>query len=220
MKSLFSKVFFVAISLTFLTSCVETVIVGSVAGGAAVTREKTISDTQKDVVIATKLGTEFFANGLKNPFNSIDITVNEGRILLTGITTDLAKAKLANDLSWKVAGVKEVIDEIQIMDDKTSLTRRTSIALSDYLITSAIETKLFVNTKIRSFNYQITTVNKSVYILGVARNKTELNAVLDIVSRGRGIEKVINHAILADDSRRHGGAPKKGAFKEEDEVIN
>ena len=69
----------------FLTSCVETVVISSIAGGAISIREKSFSNTQKDVMIASKLATSYVKNGLKNIGNSVDISVNEGRVLLTGI---------------------------------------------------------------------------------------------------------------------------------------
>lgn len=202
----------------FLTSCVETVIVSSVAAGGVATREKSLSDTPKDIVISTKIGTAFFENGLKNPFNSVDVTVNEGRVLLTGIVEDDDRAQLANDLSWKVKGVKEVIDEIQLHSGNRNATSRIAVASYDYITSIKIEGKLLISSNVRSFNYQITTVNKNVYVLGTARNRTELNKVLEIVSKTTGVEKVINHAILADDSRRTGKkAARDTTYKEEDE---
>ncbi|MBM5782430.1 MAG: BON domain-containing protein, partial [Pelagibacterales bacterium] len=100
----------------FSTACMETVIVGSATTGFVVVREKSLPNTSKDIVISTKIGSSFLVNGLKNYGNSIDVTVNEGRVLLTGIVRDVQKAKLASDLCWSVKGVKEVIDEIQVRD--------------------------------------------------------------------------------------------------------
>ena len=188
--------------LIFTTSCIETVVVGSVVGGAVVVREKSFNDTRKDIVISTKLGSIFIANGLKNPGNSIDTTVNEGRVLLTGIVRDANKAKLAQELAWKVAGVKEVIDETQIREDGSFKAKDISIAAKDYAITTEIESKLLFGRNISSINYQITTVAGTVYFLGVAENDGELRRVLSIASKVRGVERVVNYVIVKNDSRR------------------
>jgi osmotically-inducible protein OsmY len=196
------KKFLVVFTLIFATSCVETVVVGSLATGAVITRTKTFDDTRHDVVIATTLASKFVSNGLKNPNNSVDITVNEGRVLLTGVLTDSAKAKLASELAWKVENVKEVIDEIQLREEGFKLRNVTS-ALSDYLITGNVNTKLFLERKVSSVNYKITTVNKTVYLLGVAEDSEEMQRVLVVVSKIRGVEKLVNHVLLASDRRRN-----------------
>ncbi len=199
----FSAVFAILL-LTFFTSCVETVVIGTAATATIVLREKTLDNTGQDVMIATKLGAEFIKNGLKNPGNSIDITVNEGRILLTGIARDPQKAKLAADLAWKSEGVKEVIDEIQMGDEITLHPRDFSKAFFDYGLSLRIEATLLFGRDIASVNYKITTVNGVVYLLGVSSNDEELQNVLAKVSKIRGVKKIVNYVILSNDSRRRG----------------
>jgi osmotically-inducible protein OsmY len=189
-------------ALFFATSCVETVIVGATTAGVLTVREKSFKSTQKDVVIASKLGTEFISKGLKNPGNSIDISVNEGRVLLTGIARDPEKAKLANQLAWKVSGVKEVIDEIQVSEEENLRAADFGRAFMDYVITFEIETKLLFISDVATVNYKITTVNKTVYLLGLANDNSEMQKVLTMVAKVSGVKKVVNHIILVDDNRR------------------
>jgi osmotically-inducible protein OsmY len=194
---------FAVLLFVFSTSCVETVVVGSAATGVLVMREKTLSKTQGDVLIATKLGSEFVKNGLKNPGNSVDITVNEGRVLLTGIVRDKKRAQLALDLAWKINGVKEVIDEIQLSNSGLR-PKDFSKSIADYLISAQVETKLLFGRNVSSLNYKITTVNKVVYLIGVASDAEEIRKVLTITAKVRGVEKVVNYIILIDDRRRNG----------------
>lgn len=185
-----------------LTSCVETIVIGTGIGGGLAYREKTIKDTRSDIKIATKIGVKFIKNGLKNPGNSVDITVNEGRVLLTGIVRNPKKAKLAQDLSWKVKDVDEVIDEIKIKEDGKLTFNDIGSAFYDYLITAEIETKFALAKNLRTLNYQVTTIDNEVYILGVAIDQEEMQRAIDIASRVRGVAKVVNHIIIANDSRR------------------
>lgn len=198
----FKKIFLPAILTLALSSCVETIVIGTGISGGLAYREKTIKDTRSDVKIATKIGLKFIKNGLKNPGNSVDITVNEGRVLLTGIVRDPQKAKLAQDLSWKVKDVDEVIDEIKIKEDGKLTFGDIGSAFYDYLITAEIETKFALAKNLRTLNYQITTIDNEVYILGVAINQEEMERAIDIASRVRGVAKVVNHIIIANDSRR------------------
>ena len=194
------KIYFLL--LFFLTSCVETAIIGG--GGLAVlhSREKTLTQTKSDVVIASGVAVKLLANKLKMSNNFIDTTVYEGRVLLTGVVDSANKAKLAQDLAWQVEGVLEVIDEIQVCDNcKMKITDSTKI-LADSLITTEIETKLFLAKRVRSFNFTVNTVQKTVYIIGIAYSLEEQQMVLKIASKVKGVEKVVNHIILADDLRR------------------
>jgi len=198
----FSAVFALFV-LIFSTSCVETVVVGSIAGGVLVTRDKTLNDTRKDIEISTKLAAKFVENGLKNPSSYVDITVNEGRVLLTGTLTDTQKAKLAQELAWKVSGVKEIIDEIQIIDKADFKIKDISEGAADYAITTEVDARLIFERKVPSRNYKITTVSRVVYILGVAADEEEISKTLQVISRTRGVKKVVNHLILEGDRRRN-----------------
>lgn len=195
------NIFFAALILLFTASCVETIVVGSVAGAVLVTREKSLLSTKDDVIIATKIDAYLLKEGLKSPKDSVGVMVNEGRVLLTGVIRDLAKGKQAVDESWKIKGVKEVIDEIQINPKGMGVNDFTD-SLKDTYITSVLKTKLFFKPDIVPTNYKIATVSGTVYALGTAKNESDMRKALEIISKTRGVKKVVNHIILADDSRR------------------
>lgn len=140
------KKIFVALALLLVTSCVETVVVGSVATISVVTREKTVMDTADDVYIAAQIDKDFLLNGLKGLSNSVGVSVNEGRVLLTGVIRDADKGRLAITTAWKTKGVKEVIDEIEVSKNGLEV-RDFSGTFSDSYITSLIKTKLFFTHK-------------------------------------------------------------------------
>ena len=197
-----SKIYYILL-LALMTSCVETVVIGSVGGGVFASREKTIQDTRSDIAISVTLTADFITRGLKMPGNSVNFTVNEGRVLLTGIVRDSQKAKSAQEISWTAIGVKEVIDEIQLREEGMVFKDFPS-AFRDYLITAEVESRLLVTRDVIWPNYKITTVGSTVYLLGVAVNDFEMQRVLTIVSKIYGVEKVVNHVLLRDDQRRRG----------------
>ena len=200
-KLLKHKLLFSLILILSLNSCVETIVVGTVAGSQFALRDKDLNDTVDDLNITSKIVEKFTFAGLKNPGNAIDVMVNEKRVLLTGIVSDEKLAKKANELAWKVGGVIEVIDEIQVAKNGSSLNGFRTYA-QDAIITSQIESRGFFTRNISLVNVKINTVNGVVYLLGIAKNEREINKVTGFIASIKGVQKVVSHVIIADDERR------------------
>jgi osmotically-inducible protein OsmY len=192
----------IILSLFFITSCVETIIIGTAATGVVATRNKSLSDTKKDVIISAKIDQQFINNGLKYPANKIGVTVDEQRVLLTGLVNDEKIIKKANELAWKVGDVKEVIDEIQFSKEKSFFDVVSSYTI-DSAITTQIKVRLLFDGNISSPSFKVITVNRICYVIGVAKNSSELKAVNTIIAKTTGIKKVISHIVLSGDKRRN-----------------
>lgn len=178
-----------------LTSCVETVVVGGVATGAIMAKEKSATDTANDVTIETKILKEFTLQGLKNPVNQIGVVVDKQRVMLTGVVDNPKLAKKANEISWNVKGVKEVIDEIQVVDNKSAIGGVIDY-FKDASITAQVNSRLLFNKNIATINIKTITVNRVVYLIGIARSQSEIDLANRIAARTAGVKKVINHIIL------------------------
>ncbi len=187
--------------LLFTTSCVETVVVSSFATISVVTRDKTLNSTVDDTLIAAQIDKNFLMNGLKGVSNSVEVTVNEGRVLLTGVIRDTSKGNPALTMAWKVNGVKEVMDEIEVNKKGVGILDFTT-PFSDSYITALIKAKLFFYPQIFPSNYKVTTFNHVVYLIGVYKSEDDLKELLRIVSKTSGVKKVVNYVISADDNRR------------------
>lgn len=185
----------------FLSSCVEAVVTGSVASTILVTREKSVKDTAKDTMIAAKIDTKIVSNGVITPRNSVKVMVNEGRVLLTGRVTDVDKGRKVYDSAWKTKNVVEVIDEVKIENDSLSAVDFTTF-FTDLYLTVKIKAKLFFDKAVTAADFKITSSYGKVYVFGVAKDDFEMEEVLSVISKTVGVKKVINHAILKDDSRR------------------
>ena len=53
--------------------------------------------------------------------------------------------------------------------------------------------------EINSLNYNIETVNKLVYIIGIARNEKERELVISIAGDVYGVEEVIDYINITSD---------------------
>ena len=124
-------------------------------------------------------------------FSAVSVSVTQGRILLTGKVKDPRDRIEATKLAWKAAGVREVINELQITDH-SSLTDTAK----DILINKTLEARLLVDEKVKFINYTIDTVNGTVYLFGIAQNREELERVIAVARQINYVENIINYVTL------------------------
>jgi osmotically-inducible protein OsmY len=187
--------------LILLTSCVEGIIVAGTIGARIALREKTFDNTKNDLNIGYETVKKFSLAKLKVPGNSINILVNERRVLLTGIVSDYEMVKKAKKLAWEVQGVKEVINEIQVAKNKSQFNGFRIFA-KDLIITSQINARSLIKKDVSTLNVKINTVNSTVYLFGVAQNQIEIDRITRLVAKTKGVKKVVSHIIEINDPRR------------------
>jgi osmotically-inducible protein OsmY len=164
-------------------------IVGGIAGaggaGYAANQERGVGGAASDVGTSASVKSALFHADPQ--LGSIGVTVYEGRTLLTGAAaTPQLKAEAA-DVTRRTAGVRVVYDEIEVGPPET-LWRSTQ----DAWISSEVKTKL-VFSDVRSVNYNIDTVDGSVYLLGSATSQTELDHATDAARRVSGVKRVVSY---------------------------
>ena len=72
----------------------------------------------------------------------------------------------------------------------------------DKRIGGQLRIELLRDLDIVDINYVVTTVNGTVYLLGIAQDQAELDKVVGHASNIGGVEKVVSHVILKDDPKR------------------
>ena len=191
---------FISLSILLIYSGCAQVAVGGISKSVLVAKEeRTVGTFIDDTVIAARLKNLYFNNNEKIFFN-VDVEVNEGRVLLTG-TVETSDIRIeATKLAWGTSDVVTVINEIQISDNDNILDYA-----DDLVITTKINAKLLINKEINNLNYNIDTVNKIVYVIGIAQNKNELANVIDIINNVYGVKEVINYVRLKEDAIQNAG---------------
>lgn len=131
-------------------------------------------------------------------YSDIDITMSEGRLLLTGtMRTQDGRRKLVEN-AWKAKTVKVVIDEI-FVGDKTSFAQ----GIKDSRIDTAIRSRLIGDRGVKSNDYNIAVSNGVAYLLGVAPDDVALERVLNHARSTSGVSKVVSHIIyIGNPSQR------------------
>ena len=168
--------------VVFLNACTAVVGAGATVGVAAV-QERGLKGRAKDLRIEALVLTRYLNVGLKLT-TTIGVEVYNGRVLLTGATKDLKLSDKAVKLAWSVAGVTDVINEIQLEKGAT-----VTDYVHDTWITTKLKSKLAIDKDILAINYAIETVNRTVYLIGIAQDQSELARV---VAHANGISRVIN----------------------------
>lgn len=124
-------------------------------------------------------------------YSDVDITLYEGRLMLTGtMRSEAGHAKLMEN-AWKADGVDQVIDEI-FVGDKTSLGQ----GLADTRIDQTLKAKFIADDEVISSRYKVAVSGGAVYLIGVARSETELTEAIDLARTIGGVEKVVSHIVI------------------------
>jgi len=187
--------FMLLLSSFTLTSCIETAVGLGTAAVAASTTEKGFSTSVSDTVIEAKLTDKFIQNDT-SLVTGIQSSVSNGAVLMTGKLDTQEQKILATRLAWEIRGVKEVINEIQIVSDKSLKATAKDLAAS-----AQLRAALIGDQEISSLNYSIDVVNGIVYLSGVAANEKERERVITHAQALRFAKKVVNYIILSTDKR-------------------
>ena len=187
--------FMLLLSSFALTSCIETAVGLGTAAVAASTTEKGFSTSVSDTVIEAKL-TEKFIQKDVSLVTGIESSVSNGAVLLTGKVDTLEQKILVTRLVWEIKGVKEVINEIQIVSEKSLKTTAKDLAAS-----AQLRAALIGDQEISSLNYSIDVVNGIVYLSGVAADEKERERAITHAQALRFAKKVVNYIILSTDKR-------------------
>lgn len=173
-----------------LSGCASAVVGGGAAVGVAAAQERSVGTAVDDTVIYTDLTARIFAKNV-DLFGAVGVEVVEGRVLLTGSVKRPEDRVEAVRLAWQVNGVREVINEIQVTD-----TSSLSNYARDSWISAQLKSKLILDKKIESLNYNIETVNGVVYMIGIAQNEAELKRATNHARTIPHVREVISHVRI------------------------
>ena len=187
--------FMLLLSSFALTSCIETAVGLGTAAVAASTTEKGFSTSVSDTVIEAKLTDKFIKNDASLA-TGVESSVSNGAVIMTGKLDTQDQKILATRLAWEIKGVKEVINEIQLVSDKSIKATAKDLAAS-----AQLRAALIGDQEISSLNYSIDVVNGIVYLSGVAANEKERERVITHAQALRFAKKVVNYIILSTDKR-------------------
>ena len=172
-----------------LSGCVSMVIGAGATVGVAALEERPLKVHLRDTTIATEIrynlveASEKFITG-------VGIEVYEGKALITGVVENEAMRAHALKLVWKVKGLNDVYNELQIGDNGI-----TNFA-KDSWVTTQLKSKTTLDQDVLAINYTIETVNGVVYLIGIAQSKREIDKVIAHARSLGYVKRVISHVRI------------------------
>ena len=118
----------------------------------------------------------------------------DGRFLLKGNVDTIQEKIQITKIAWETDGVRSVENLIKV-DDQSSWKDKAK----DLLITSQFKVAIVANNNIKSNNFNFTTINKNLYIFGIARDEQERKIVINEAKSVPGVSEVISSIFLKDD---------------------
>ena len=181
--------------IIFFTSCTS---VGKFGAGVDITFDPRTIGMQIDDTIMQKNLSARLALTDKKYFISIQSEVLDGRIFLSGKVDEPEEKIKITKMAWETKGVRSVKNAI-IIKGQSSFKGTAK----DILITSQLRSALIFNKKTKSRNYTLETINKNIYIFGIAMDEEEKKEVVNEANKIYDVENIFPSIYLATELGRN-----------------
>ncbi len=182
------------ISFLSLISCSS---VGQFGAGVDITFDPRTIGMQIDDTIMQKNLSARLALADKSYFISIKTEVLDGRIFISGKVDEPEEKIKITKMAWETKGVRSVKNAITIKGQ----TNFKSTA-KDILITTQLRSALIFNKKTKARNYTLETINKNIYIFGIAMDQDEKQEVINEANKIYDVKEIFPSIYLANELSR------------------
>lgn len=193
------KLALVSLILFFAAGCSP---VGMVVGagawvGAAAVEERGVGGYASDGMLKLRIH-DLLGQRRFSYLTDVNVAVSEGRVMLTGTVPNSDARSEVVGLIRPLPEVRDIYDELQVTSG--SNFRDTA---RDMLIAAKLRTRLFGDKAVADINYEISTVNGTVYLLGIGQDMAEVDRVVAHVRDISGVRAVVNHVMVKTDPDRY-----------------
>ena len=175
--------------IIFFSSCSS---VSQFGAGVDITFDPRTIGMQIDDTIMQKNLSARLALADKKYFLAIQSEVRDGNIFLSGKVDEPEEKIKITKMAWETNGVRSVKNAITIKGQYNFKT-----TAKDILITSQLRSALIFNRKTKARNYTLETINKNVYIFGIAMDEEEKKEVINEANKIYDVKKVFPSIYLA-----------------------
>ena len=190
------KKFFSILAILLITACSTTL--GRFGAGVDITFDpRTLGMLIDDTIMQKNLSARL-ALADKKYFLSIKSEVRDGNIFLSGKVDEPEEKIKITKMAWETKGVRSVKNAI-IIKDQTNF----KATAKDILITSQLRTSLILNKKTKARNYTLETINKNIYIFGIAMTADERKEVINEANKIYDVNNIYPSIYLATELSRN-----------------
>ena len=121
------------------------------------------------------------------------VAVKDGVVTLSGEAESGVQRDLTDQYAHDIEGVKQVINDIKIVEPEKKEDRTLNEKIDDASITAQIKGALLVHRSTSVLKTKVSTQDGRVTLEGVARNAAEKDLVTELVRDIKGVREVENH---------------------------
>jgi osmotically-inducible protein OsmY len=194
------KIFSLIILFLFLHACSATInTVRQFGAGVEISFDpRSVGMQIDDSIMKKSLQLKMAIVPGKNYPIYIMIEVIDGAIFITGKVDEPEEKIKITKLAWETKGVRSVKNAISIKGQSNFKS-----TAKDVLITSHLRVRLISNKKIKSGNYTLETINKNIYIFGIALDAEEKKEVMNEANNIYDVASVIPSIYLVSELSRN-----------------
>jgi osmotically-inducible protein OsmY len=177
------------------TGCVSVLV----ESAKKVKEDRAVDDQVTDTKISASL-VSALSNKDANFLWDINVDVWEARVMLSGTVVDARTRQDINQLVRSDSRVKRIYDELQTVSREEQARRREASKnrnpakkegmdrfINDFWIETKISAQLISTSEVASVNFRWRSVRNTVYLIGRARSRSELNTVLSTIRATEGV---------------------------------
>ncbi len=186
------------ILIIFLCSCTNGQKFG--AGVDISYDPRTIGMYIDDAIMQKKLSNKIFFNfpTQKKYFLSVSSEVIDGRIFISGKVDEPEDKIKITKMAWETRGARSVKNAITIKGQADFKS-----TAKDILITTQLRSALIFNKKTKSRNFSLETINKNIYIFGIATDEEEKKEVINEANKIFDVQSVTPSIYLVSELSRN-----------------
>lgn len=174
------------------SGCVAAAVGTGAAVGVAAAQDRTMGEAVDDATMSNEIKAKLLNEG---GLGEVDVEVAQGLVLLSGRVSSPEQRVRAEDLAWSSTRTRDVANEI-VIERPGGFFKNAS----DELITARVRASLVGSSEVKSVNYNIETYNGVVYLMGIARTKSELNEATRRASIVGGVQRVVSYVRVRDSA--------------------
>ncbi len=176
-----------------LGGCVGLAVGAVATSGVSIAEERSLGEQVDDLAVTFDISQRFtqFNETNDGALSGVSLDVTEGRVLLTGNVGEARLRMEAVRLAWQAEGVAEVRNEIDV-----DAANAGSMSLADIAISNELRALLLFDSDVSKINFNVETVDRVVYITGIARDDAELERVLNHARTISGVEEVVSYVRI------------------------
>ncbi|WP_018652571.1 division/outer membrane stress-associated lipid-binding lipoprotein [Actinobacillus capsulatus] len=175
-----------AVSLLSLQGCIATTVVASAAIATKVATDPRSTGTQvDDEILEERVAYNINKDEQLKQEARINVVAYNGKVLLVGQAPSFDAVENAKNLAAGAEGVTEIYNEI-----RTGSKIGVGQISIDSWITTAVKSKLLINSEVKSTEVKVITENGEVFLVGKL-SPNQADAAAEAARTVSGVNKVI-----------------------------